>query len=180
MIAFACHACGLPFQVTPEHAGQKTKCPKCGTALVVPKSAPPPMPPVPVRAAPIPPTMPQPEPFDSAHLVEEEEKLPSLTTDARPRPPTALQPEPEPWYFSVIRIVAMTQAALVAVLSSIMGWATLQGISRGGTDAKLAIASFGMWVALALIGLLVPAAMFLALDMGTQLRAIRQRLDNPH
>ena len=36
MITFACSGCGKNFQVKAEFAGRKTKCPKCGQALLVP------------------------------------------------------------------------------------------------------------------------------------------------
>lgn len=36
MIPFACSGCGKNFQVKTEFAGRKTKCPKCGLALLVP------------------------------------------------------------------------------------------------------------------------------------------------
>jgi hypothetical protein len=36
MIRFACQSCGSRFQVENKAAGKKTKCPKCGTAIVVP------------------------------------------------------------------------------------------------------------------------------------------------
>jgi hypothetical protein len=37
-IAFACE-CGKSFSVGEEHAGKRTKCPKCGAALTVPQPA---------------------------------------------------------------------------------------------------------------------------------------------
>lgn len=41
-IAFACE-CGKSFSVGDEHAGKRTKCPKCGAALTVPALAAPEM-----------------------------------------------------------------------------------------------------------------------------------------
>lgn len=38
MIAFTC-TCGHDYKVAEQHAGKKTKCKKCGTALIVPQSA---------------------------------------------------------------------------------------------------------------------------------------------
>jgi len=42
MIAFNCPGCHKDFQAKDEFAGRKTKCPQCGTALLVPNSALPP------------------------------------------------------------------------------------------------------------------------------------------
>lgn len=38
MIAFSCSGCRKRFEVKDEFGGRKTKCPQCGTALVVPNS----------------------------------------------------------------------------------------------------------------------------------------------
>lgn len=44
-IAFACPGCTKPFRVPDEMAGRPTKCPSCGTSLLVPGMAAPPPPP---------------------------------------------------------------------------------------------------------------------------------------
>lgn len=46
MIAFTCTGCGNNFQVNDEFAGRKTKCPKCGTVLIVPAVTIPQTPPI--------------------------------------------------------------------------------------------------------------------------------------
>ncbi len=62
MITFACPGCGKNFQVKAELAGRKTKCPKCGQALLVPT----PSAPVPVstRSVEPPPRTPAPSPAE--------------------------------------------------------------------------------------------------------------------
>jgi DNA-directed RNA polymerase subunit RPC12/RpoP len=39
MIAFDCPGCGKRFQVKEEFGGRKSKCPTCGTRLLVPDAA---------------------------------------------------------------------------------------------------------------------------------------------
>lgn len=40
MIQFHCADCGMPCRAQPEHAGLKTKCPRCGVICTIPSSSP--------------------------------------------------------------------------------------------------------------------------------------------
>jgi hypothetical protein len=77
MIRFHCPGCRTPLRAREENAGQKTKCPTCGAAVVVPAAAPHP----PAVAEVVPTEAPAPghqaaAPEDGLKLVECEETVP--------------------------------------------------------------------------------------------------------
>ena len=79
MITFACPGCGKNFQVKAELAGRKTKCPKCGQALLVPT----PSVPVPVSTRSV-----EPPPRTPASSPAEVSKRPPPVSSLAPSNPT--------------------------------------------------------------------------------------------